>query len=588
MSAASDSAERPADVPSHARSGRVRPRAQLTAAAETSTLPKVLRPIGHDDRLSIVDHLDELRSRLIVCAVALVVAFGVCFWQNHPLLHALNRALPATPKTSANHLSGLTSDSVREAREFSALAGDLRALGQSPRQSAADRQLFGDAATHAQAAAKALPQSTPKRLPITIGVGEPFAVTLTVSFYFALLFALPVLIYEAYAFVLPALNPSERRAAVPAMVAAPVLFLIGLAFAYWVVLSPAVHFLQGYNSQNFDILVQAKPLYTFEVLTMAGIGLAFQLPAGAAGAPAARHDQRAHPDPQLALRYGRNRGHSGRDAGGGSGDHRARDAPPPPALSRQYRDAQDRRPPRRRARRRRPLRPGPGTRRRSAELMLFDLRSRGRRRTVQAVYLGLALLMGGGLVLFGVGAGNGFGGLLDAFKGGSSGAQTQVASQAEKDALRQTRLNPSNPAGWSALVQARWTAAGQGSNFNAAAATFTSGGKKELAGAIEAWQHYASLVKSPDPSIAILAARAYQALGNYAGAASAWEAEAATSPTEAKGYECLAVNAYAAKQTRKGDLAAAKAVSLTPKASQLTLKAAIQQAKTNPQVAQSC
>ena len=81
--------------------------------------------------------------------------------------------------------------------------------------------------------------------------------------------------------------------------------------------------------------------------------------------------------------------------------------------------------------------------------MLFDLRSRGRRRTVQVVYLGLALLMGGGLVLFGVGAGNGFGVILNAFTGnGSSGAQTQVVSQAEKAALRQTKLHPNDPAGW--------------------------------------------------------------------------------------------------------------------------------------------
>ncbi len=95
--------------------------------------------------------------------------------------------------------------------------------------------------------------------------------------------------------------------------------------------------------------------------------------------------------------------------------------------------------------------------------MLFDLRSRGRRRTVQAVYLGLALILGGGLVLFGVGAGNGFGGILNAFTGnGSSGAQKQVVSQQEKDALRQTQLQPSDPAGWAALVQARWASAGQG------------------------------------------------------------------------------------------------------------------------------
>jgi sec-independent protein translocase protein TatC len=89
-----------------------------------------------------------------------------------------------------------------------------------------------------------------------------------------------VLIYEGYAFVIPALNPQEKRAALPMMLIAPVLFLGGVAFAYAVVLPPAVHFLQGYNSQNFDILVQAKTYYTFEILTMLGIGLAFQLPLG--------------------------------------------------------------------------------------------------------------------------------------------------------------------------------------------------------------------------------------------------------------------------------------------------------------------
>src|SRR5436309_12427999 len=139
--------------------------------------------------------------------------------------------------------------------------------------------------------------------------------------------------------------------------------------------------------------------------------------------------------------------------------------------------------------------------------MLFDLRSRGRRRTVQAVYLGLALLMGGGLVLFGVGAGNGFGGILNAFTGsGSGGSQKQVVSQQEKDALRQTRLQPDNPAGWAALVQARWTSAGQGSNFNPNSGTFTTAGKKELAATTSAWQRYLQLTKKPDPNLAVLAA----------------------------------------------------------------------------------
>jgi hypothetical protein len=221
--------------------------------------------------------------------------------------------------------------------------------------------------------------------------------------------------------------------------------------------------------------------------------------------------------------------------------------------------------------------------------MLFDLRSRGRRRTVQAVYLGLAVLMGGGLVLFGVGAGNGFGGILNAFTGGgSSGAQTQVVSQAEKTALAQTKLDPTDPAGWAALLQARWTSAGQGNDYNTSTGTFTAAGQKELAGATQAWERYLQLTKKPDPDLAILAARAYAAQSNYAGEANAWEIETLANPTEAKGFECLAVSAYAAKQTRKGDLAATKALSLVPKLSRATLQTQLNQAKTEPQVAQEC
>ena len=243
-------------------------------------MARVLRPIGHEDRLSVVGHLDELRTRLLICAGVLVVAFGVAFWQNHGLLNVLNRALPATPKTTANHISGLTNDSVSEAKALAGAAAAMRVLSASRTQSPADRQQFAQLTHDLTQASSALPQSTPKRLPITIGIGEPFATTLTVAFYFALLFSLPVLIYQGYAFVLPAFNRQERRVALPVMLVAPILFLGGVAFTYFLVLPPAVRFLQGYNSNNFDILVQAKTYYSFEILTMLGIGVAFQLPLG--------------------------------------------------------------------------------------------------------------------------------------------------------------------------------------------------------------------------------------------------------------------------------------------------------------------
>jgi sec-independent protein translocase protein TatC len=243
-------------------------------------MAKVLRPIGHEDRLSIVDHLGELRNRIFVCIGALVIAFGFCFWQNQSLLNVLNRALPLYPKTQANHLSGLTNDTVTAAHAMVRVSRDFGRLSGSPRLRAADRQIFAQLAKDTAAVAKALPQSTPKRLPVTIGIGEPFTTTLTISFYFALLFALPVLLYQGYAFVLPALKPEERRVALPMMLLAPVLFMLGVVFAFFMVLPPAVRFLQSFNSQNFDILLQAKPYYSFEVMTMLGTGLAFQLPIG--------------------------------------------------------------------------------------------------------------------------------------------------------------------------------------------------------------------------------------------------------------------------------------------------------------------
>jgi hypothetical protein len=221
--------------------------------------------------------------------------------------------------------------------------------------------------------------------------------------------------------------------------------------------------------------------------------------------------------------------------------------------------------------------------------MLFDLRSRGRRRTVQVVYLGLAILIGGGLVLFGVGAGNGLGGLLNAFNGGgSTSGQKAVVSQQEQQAIKAAQLSPNSAQAWANLVQARWTAAGQGANFNSSTGQFTRSGLNELKQATQDWQRYLSLTKNPDPNLAVLAARAYAGQQNYSGEASAWDIETLADPTAVKGFECLAVSAYAAGQTRKGDLASAKALSLVPKAQQALLKNQLQSAKTQPSVAQQC
>jgi sec-independent protein translocase protein TatC len=130
----------------------------------------------------------------------------------------------------------------------------------------------------AQAAA-AIPTNTQRNL-VTLGVTEPFTATITIAFYASLLLAMPMLLFQAYAFVLPAFSVGERKVALPLMLMVPVLFIMGAAFGYFVVLERAVSFLQNFNDDSFDILLQAKDYFKFAVLFVAGVGVLFQIPVG--------------------------------------------------------------------------------------------------------------------------------------------------------------------------------------------------------------------------------------------------------------------------------------------------------------------
>ena len=173
-----------------------------------------IRPISHEERLSVVDHLDELRSRLIACVLAFVVAWALTAWQNHLVLDIVNAPLP---------------DDIE---------------------------------------------------PITLGPAEAFYTTLTNSAYAALLLSLPVILYQLYAFLLPAFSPTEKRVAVPMMMLIPVLFIAGVLFCYFLVLGPAMHFLLNFNADQFNTQVRARDYYSFVTLLMVAMGLAFQIPVG--------------------------------------------------------------------------------------------------------------------------------------------------------------------------------------------------------------------------------------------------------------------------------------------------------------------
>ena len=169
---------------------------------------------GPTDELSVVEHLDELRTRIIVSASVLVVAVGLCFWQNELILAIANGPLP----------------------------GDKE--------------------------------------PITFSVTEPFFTTMKLSFYAGILLALPVLLYQAYAYILPAFKPTEKQVVLPLLLMVPALFIAGAAFAYFVIMPAALNFLLSFNADQFDIEIRGADYYSFFVLTLISVGILFQIPVG--------------------------------------------------------------------------------------------------------------------------------------------------------------------------------------------------------------------------------------------------------------------------------------------------------------------
>lgn len=176
-------------------------------------MPRRVRAVSHEDRLTLVEHLDELRNRLIVCISVFVVALALCFWQNHLLL---------------------------------------------------------------EIAAHPLPDDHEKL--ITFGITEPFTTTLTVSVYGAIVLSLPIVLWQLYAYVLPAFSQAERRVVLPILLLFPLLFLAGIAFAYFVVMPAAVKFLLNFNDSQFNVQVRARDYYGFFSMTEIAGGLVFQLP----------------------------------------------------------------------------------------------------------------------------------------------------------------------------------------------------------------------------------------------------------------------------------------------------------------------
>ena len=175
-----------------------------------SRLPRRLR---HGEEATLVEHLGELRARLIISLVSLAVAFGVAYGFHGRLLEWLNRPLP---------------------HQF--------------------------------------------KKPVTFSPIEPFTTSVWVSLYAALLLALPIVLWQLWSFLAPAFEEHRQRSMATLVGFATALALGGVAFGYWVVLPPAIHFLTNYDSSHYTILIRARDYYRFVSFVLLGVAIAFEVP----------------------------------------------------------------------------------------------------------------------------------------------------------------------------------------------------------------------------------------------------------------------------------------------------------------------
>ena len=174
-------------------------------------LPRRLR---HDEEATLVEHLGELRTRLVISLIAVSLAFTVTYAFHHRLLHWLNKPLPA--------------------------------------------RLHGS--------------------PITFGVAEPFITSFMVSLYAALLIALPVILWQVWSFLAPAFEERTQRSIAALVGFATALAVAGIAFGYFVAMPAAVHFLTNYDSSDYNIQVRARDYYSFVTTVLIAVAAVFEVP----------------------------------------------------------------------------------------------------------------------------------------------------------------------------------------------------------------------------------------------------------------------------------------------------------------------
>jgi sec-independent protein translocase protein TatC len=175
-----------------------------------SVLPRRLR---HGEEATLVEHLGELRTRLIISLAALAVGFGIAYAFHGRILDWLNRPLPPS----------------------------------------LDK-------------------------PVTFSPIEPFATSIMVSLWAGLLLALPIVLWQLWAFLAPAFEERRQRSVLVPVAFATVLGVGGVLFGYFVILDPAIHFLTNYDSSHYNIQIRARDYYRFVSFVLLGVAVAFEVP----------------------------------------------------------------------------------------------------------------------------------------------------------------------------------------------------------------------------------------------------------------------------------------------------------------------
>jgi sec-independent protein translocase protein TatC len=175
-------------------------------------LRRLPRRLSHGEEATLVEHLGELRSRILIALGALVPAFVVAFIFHERIVEWLTAPLPD------------------------------------------DKEL------------------------VTFGVLEPFTTSVKVSFFAALALALPVVLYQLWSFLAPAMEEGAQRVLSVFVVLATGLFAAGIAFGYYILLPKALSFLTNFDDELYDIQIRASYYYSFVTAALIGMGLIFELP----------------------------------------------------------------------------------------------------------------------------------------------------------------------------------------------------------------------------------------------------------------------------------------------------------------------